>query len=430
MLNRVVMLTPDIMIDRRIILEADSLIKEGKEVILIAGNDGTYPEYEFIGEIKVYRPLYQGADSRLMWMYKINNKFIHLIMKIKNKFIHILSVLMNKSISLLSKVLNKIPAILSKFLALITLKSGYEKFIEDKAAFFNADVIHVHDLPMLVSGVGAAKSNDSKLIYDSHELYTEEEMPAQYRILLKIKEKLFIGKPNSVITVNPYLKKELENSYDVSDIVVVENATIRPKGFDATKDHDLFRKEYHLPKESVLLLFQGWFASHRNIDTLIKGLQYLDDNVYLLLMGYGEYIEELLQLAKELNVEKRVIYVEAKSQEELLYYTASADIGLMPYLKTKNLNNLYSSPNKLYEFIASGLPILANDLPFYHDMIEKYDIGLVRNLEDPKTFADGVKEMIDGDILKYKNNCIKAYEKVNWDMEALKLIDIYRELEK
>lgn len=65
------MLTPDIQIDRRIILEAKSLMAQGKDIIIIAGNDGSMCEYETMDGIKIRRPLYSGVDGRLLWIYRI-----------------------------------------------------------------------------------------------------------------------------------------------------------------------------------------------------------------------------------------------------------------------------------------------------------------------------------------------------------------------
>lgn len=331
---------------------------------------------------------------------------------------------------LLGWFFSKCMSVAARFLGVITLKSGYDIFIADIACYYRPDVVHAHDLPVLPAGALCARKRGVPLIYDSHELYTEEELPAMDRALLKIKERFYIGKAEAVITVNPYIKKELEMRYSLQGVSVIENATNRHSGFDPTAKYDLFREEYLLPEESRLILYQGWFASHRNLATLVKGMPLLDNIYYLLLMGYGDYQQELIGLAKSLGVEKRVILVPAKTQDELLFYTASADVGVMPYLKSKNLNNLYSSPNKLYEFIASGLPVLANDLPYYRDINEKYHIGIVRDLESVETYVEAVREIFSMDLNQLKQNSLKAYEELNWDNEAVKLSNIYAVLEK
>lgn len=406
-IKRIVMLTPDVQIDRRIILEAHSLIKEGKEVILIAGNDGKMPEYEIYEGIKTRRPLYHGIDTRAAFFYNLCNSVLHMMARISN-------ILINK---------------LTGFLEYVTKKSGYDLFLAKIANYYRPDAIHAHDLPMLPAASICSKVKKIPLIYDSHELYIEEELPPSAKKMLTIKERFYI-KDAAVITVNPYLKKEFETRYGKKEVLIVENATKRTHDFSIGEKHDLFRKEYSLPESSRLLLYQGWFSPHRNLATMIKGMRHLDDTHYLIFMGYGDYREDLLELADELHVIRNVIFVPAKSQKELLFYTASADVGIMPYLKSKNLNNLYSSPNKLYEFIAAGLPVIANDLPYYNDIIRKYGNGIVRNLEEPKSFADAVKEIFDMDLSELKQNARVAYEELNWDRESEKLKVLYCGLEK
>ncbi|MFN3622297.1 MAG: glycosyltransferase, partial [Nitrososphaerales archaeon] len=193
--------------------------------------------------------------------------------------------------------------------------------------------------------------------------------------------------------------------------------------------YDLFRKEYRLPPSTLLLLYQGWFAPIRNLATLIKGLAYLDERYHLIMMGYGSYANELEKLAQVCKVADRVIFVPAKSQGELLYYTASADIGVIPYTKDANLNNFYSSPNKLYEYIAAGLPVLANRLPYCEEFIKRFHNGLVADLNTPEAFARAVQKICAQDIEKLRRQSLEAYYALNWDREAAKLRALYQDLE-
>ena len=428
-IKRVVMVTPDIQIDRRIILEAKSLIEEGKEVILIAGGNGKMPEHEVLDGIKIKRTIYNGADPRLVWMYKINFMTMNLIAKASNKAINLIAKASNKAISSAARLILKSINLVSKVFGLITFKNGYEKFLANIVIYYHPDVVHVHDLPVLVAGVESVRKNNALLIYDSHELYTEEELPLIPKFWLKIKEHFFIKKANAVITVNPYLKSELETRYSVDNVSIIENATRRNNNFKIEKGYNLFRNELHLPEDSKIILYQGWFAPHRNLVTLVDGMKLLESCYYLILMGYGDYKEDLVRLINDIGMNERVIFVPAKTQEELLNYTASADIGVMPYLRTKNLNNLYSSPNKLYEFIAAGMPILANNLPYYKDIIEKYRNGIVRDMESPRSFANAVEEIFSMDLNTLRTNSLKAYKDLNWDNEGEKIKALYRGLE-
>ncbi len=407
--KRVVMATPDIMIDRRIILEALSLIKEGKEVILIAGNDGKMEEHEIFEGIKIHRPLFNGVDPRLSLLYRV----------------------VAFGISIFSAVLSRILRMLGTSLDFITLRSGYDLFLSKHISYYRPDVVHIHDLPFLAAGVISSSKGKVPLVYDSHEFYTEQNLPFLATLMLKRKERSFIKKTDTVITVNSYMQREFEKKYSINNVIVIENATKRKFELTPEKKYNLFRKDLVLPPESKLILFQGWFCEERNLATLVNGMTLLDNDYYLLFMGYGDYINELLDMAKDLGIKGRIISVPAKTQAELLYYTSSADIGVIPYTTSnmKNLNHLYSSPNKLYEFIAAGLPVLASDLPFYRDVLGKYNNGIIRDFETPEGFAKGVKDIFAMDLDELRRNALAAYEDLNWDNEAEKLKEIYEDIE-
>lgn len=502
-IKRIVMPTLDLNIDRRIVLEAKSLEKTGKSVFIVAANDRSLPEFDQEEGIEVRRPIYNGADKRLYFMFlfyipvaillcfyyvlyflrpfldwnvirtfkrtgnnigKIYRWFGRLATRIlvksrrsarkhweehmqTDKFygtylfvvrLHYFSILLlKKSSAYILWAFSKFYRMLfihtsevcSQILKAITLKSGFEIFMAGVIDEYGPDAVHAHDLPVLVPAAICAKRRKIPLIYDSHEIYTEQEFPLYTKIYLKMKERFFIRRACSIITVNPYLKEFLAKDYKRNDVVVVENATLRRNGYDPCVKHDLFREIYGIQPEKKIILFQGGFAHNRNLLTLIRGMELLTDDYLLLFMGYGEYRNVMMDLVRDLHLEKKVIFVPPQNQDVLLEYTASADIGVMPYLKSRSINDMYSSPNKLYEYIAAGIPILANNLPFYRDMVERHSLGIVRDIENHENFAEAVREMFSLDIHTFRQNTINTYEKANWENEAKKIVDIYSRME-
>jgi len=483
------MVTPDIApIDRRIILEAQTLQEAGKEVILIASNDGQHPEYEVFDGIKLYRPKFDGVEERfgfilllnsvlmmyIAWISKMLNQganatsswtghcfnvlssltskvlhgitgsYSHLTQRLAAGILFLIRILAwtahylilftarwgNQVISLILRMANLNSQFVLRCLQIFSGESAYDHFLANRISFFRPDVVHAHDLPVLKGAVLAARRCKAYCIYDSHELYTEEDFANHVRWWLSYKERSCLKHVDWVLTVNHFIADELQKRYGFQKIKVVENCSKRPPGFDPEKQHyDLFRKEYQLPSYARILLYQGWFAANRNLATLVEGMACLDHQYYLVMMGYGSYVRELERLAQNCRVSDRVIFVPAKSQAELLYYTASADVGVMPYSKQANLNNFYSSPNKLYEFIAAGLPILANRLPYYEEIIGRFRNGLVADIDTPEAFACAVQEIFTQDLEELRRHSLAAYRELNWDREATKILMIYKDLE-
>ena len=146
-------------------------------------------------------------------------------------------------------------------------------------------------------------------------------------------------------------------------------------------------------------------------------------------MGYG-MLDELQILAKQHGVAKRIHFMDAVSQEELLFWTASADVGIIPY-QAVDLNNYYCSPNKLFEFMQAQLPILANDLPFLRQMIVEQNIGEIAEFNSPENYASAISAIFDNFAEKkqiYKTHLIEAAKRYHWDIQGEKILKIYKDL--
>jgi hypothetical protein len=201
------------MIDRRILIEAETLIDDGYEVYLLAGWDGKSEElFEIEGRVKVERIKYEGIDQRLTSVYKVQNYLIGLLnlisiktditankicLKLNNiyalvsqlisKLIYIIFfkplllfvtlVLKIKSllITSIAKTINLFVKIIVKVASFLTELNGYEHLFLKRGLFYRPDIIHIHDLPMLKAGVKLKKVLNIPLVYDMHEFYSEQD---------------------------------------------------------------------------------------------------------------------------------------------------------------------------------------------------------------------------------------------------------------
>jgi len=117
-------------------------------------------------------------------------------------------------------------------------------------------------------------------------------------------------------------------------------------------------------------------------------------------------------------------------QNEVIMKAAEADVGIIPYLPT-NWNNYLCSPNKLFEYIQAGIPVVASDLPFLRKVILGEDIGFTFNPYDPKDIASIINKVTrPQELTRLKQNVRKAAEKWCWEKEEPKLLQIYDRLEE
>jgi glycosyltransferase involved in cell wall biosynthesis len=292
-----------------------------------------------------------------------------------------------------------------------------------------ADIYHAHDLNTLPVAYWAVRRYGGKLLYDSHELYTEtSNLSRTERAVSRLFESFLIRRCSAVITVNSSIAEELAARYGISRPAVVMNCPIQP---NYVSENDILRAKLGLQKEDLLVLYQGGFSPHRGLENLIAAIAMLPQ-ARLVMMGWGRLEEDLRALADAMGLlGKRIFFLPPVPQDELLLWTASADVGVIPY-RNVGLNNYYSLPNKLFEYIAAGIPVVASDFPELRRVIEEFKVGCTFNPDDPKDIARAINWILEDEqrLVELKANARKAAAVLNWDNEEKKLLAIYKRLTK
>jgi len=130
------------------------------------------------------------------------------------------------------------------------------------------------------------------------------------------------------------------------------------------------------------------------------------------------------------QVADMVQFVPSKSQDELLSYSASADLGLVPYDYDLDINTRLTSPNKLYEFITAGLPMLSNLLPYVKMVLEQEGFGKAVDMKEPAQLARALDDMTDEEIARYRAQMLASRWKYLWNEEKKKFLEVYRDIDR
>jgi glycosyltransferase involved in cell wall biosynthesis len=166
----------------------------------------------------------------------------------------------------------------------------------------------------------------------------------------------------------------------------------------------------------------------RGLENLVRAAPMLADEAAVVFMGFGEYQATLERLAAA-GPGGRVYFLPAVDHADLLPYCASADVGVIPY-QAVDLNNYFSSPNKLFDFIQAGVPIVASDLPFLRKVITETDGGIVARLDSPAAYAAAINAVLtrpDGGAA-LRANLRRAAPAYTWESQSRKLIAAYAAL--
>lgn len=305
----------------------------------------------------------------------------------------------------------------------------FEKFVVEKAAGFDADVVHGHDLPMLRPALELKSRRGAAVVYDAHELYAAQEAlsPAQRRRCF-VEEHESIGRADAVITVNDLIARRLAELHGVAEPVVIRNS-VDPPPRELVRARGGPLRQAFGPRDRIVL-FQGWISAERNLDTLVRAMARLEDDVRLAIIGYGDHEPVLRRLVAEHGLHERVRFFGRVPQEELAAHTVGADLGVIPYLPIDE-NHRLCSPNKLFEFVVCGVPVLAHDLPFLRLVAERHGVVHCGDLSSPERAAAAIRTALEPRRLAtMRERCLQEAPRFSWREDARVLLDVYDRLDR
>jgi glycosyltransferase involved in cell wall biosynthesis len=386
-------------IDRRVLQQAKSLQGAGYAVELIAGFDHLVESHFVFEGIQVHRFAYQNIGKKLLGIKGRISEESLILKIIKTAY---------------RKVMPYLPW------------SSYDAFILKTAEQFQFDAVHVHDLMILKHAARLSRDRKCPLIYDTHEIFHEQSaLDVRIRRRLKKEERRYISAVDLFITVNSAIADYFESMYSRRPLVLLNCAEKKNEGFYEGSRAAL-RAEARIASDAQVVLFHGWISAERNLETLVRSVANLPENVYLVVIGYGPYQAELTEVVASLSWRNRIVLLGRMSTERVLWLAGGADVGVMPYLPV-DLNQKLCTPNKLYELMAAGVPMVAHDLPVLQTIAEQYGIIAIGDLSTPSGMAVTIASLLsDPQRLKtMKANCRKASSIFNWEVEEQKLLKEY-----
>lgn len=293
--------------------------------------------------------------------------------------------------------------------------------------FHKVDVLVANDLDTLWPNYLISKIKGKTLVYDSHELFCEvpelQNNPKKKQIWKKIEQRIF-PHLKYVFTVNESIAKLYSDEYGV-DVKVVRNI---PSIGNQNSFEKKTKAELSLPIDKKIIVLQGAGINiDRGAEEAIEAMQYVEDSI-LLIIGCGDVIEVLKKMTKDLNLTGKVKFIGKVPFEQLQQYTHHADLGLT-LDKNTNINYRLSLPNKLFDYIHSGVPVLASNLVEIKKIIDQYQIGDCIIRHQPEHIAEKINEIFrdEARLQVWKKNTKIASEKLNWEIEELVLIEVYKQ---
>lgn len=313
------------------------------------------------------------------------------------------------------------------FQQLIAMKKMGERVIKLKPY-----AIHCHDLNTLLSGVMAKKRLKVPLVYDSHEDCPGMFEPISIVIskLASILEKILLKYVDCVITVSGELVKKFKK-HKQTNVVAIYNSRSLKELFKKEETKEL-KKELKISGDNFIVGYIGALSEKRGIDNLIKSIKYVDNkDVKVLIVGGPENeVKNLRALAEKDGVMDKVILTGHIPYFKVIPYFSLLNIGAVLFQPLPN--HLIAAPNKLFEYMGVGLPLIVSGFPeMKHIVVDESDCGIAVDPTNPEKIADAITYLLEHpeDAKKMGENGRKAVEeKYSWEKMEGRLFKVYEGL--
>ena len=308
---------------------------------------------------------------------------------------------------------------------------------EARGLAIQADVVHAMGFLALPVAAGIAARAGGRLVYDARDLYVESNniarLPRPLRSLFAWREGTWARRAARVITVNEACADYLERRYRTRRPAVVMNGQVP---WDPPEPRpDRLRERLAIGPERRIALYHGGLMPDRGVDRLIDalakpGLEMTD----LVILGAGAMEASLRVQAAASPARDRIHFLSPVRPAELLDHVASADVGVMPNQPT-TLNERLSTPNKLFECLAAGTPVVSSDFAERRRIVEGRPDGPLGRLCDP-TSADSIAAAIleivslaPEDAAAIRERCRRAArDPYGWPVQMTRALGVYAEV--
>jgi glycosyltransferase involved in cell wall biosynthesis len=280
-----------------------------------------------------------------------------------------------------------------------------------------------NDLDTLLPNYLISRLRRLPLVYDSHEYFTgvpELNGRPFVKWVWSSIEKYIFPKLKHVITVSDSIADLYREQYGVMPIVI-RNVSPSAQSVIPYKKSELDIRESNF----LLVLQGGGINIDKGAEELIDALR-LTENVSLIIAGSGDVIPELKVRVLKYGLSERIKFFSPRPWNELMRLTKSADAGVCLEKET-NINYRLSLPNKLFDYISAGIPVITGNLPEISKIVGSNDCGIIIPGINRQEISRAIIKLRDNPELlnSYKKNSVKASGSLNWENEKPKVALLY-----
>lgn len=280
--------------------------------------------------------------------------------------------------------------------------------------FSKKDILLSNDVDTLLANYFVSKIQGVKLVFDSHELFSEVpelvDKPSVKKFWQRI-ENWIIPKLKHNYTVCKSIAKYYNYNYN-SDFKIIKNLPLEK---EIKVSSFPFKTDY-----KKVVLYQGSVNIGRGIELMIETIKHLPNYIFVI-AGSGDILEDLQKKVTDLQLENQVKFLGRLQPNELQKITPLADIGIS-LEEDLGLNYRFALPNKIFDYIQAEVPVLVSDLPEMKQIVLAYKAGEIVVNRNPKELAKQIEKMLEKD---FSNPLKEAKLELIWEQQEKELINIF-----
>ena len=291
-----------------------------------------------------------------------------------------------------------------------------------EAVRLRPNCVNCHSLIVLPLGVALKLRTGCRLIYDTHELETETSVSIGMRKwIAKLSERTLIGMADWIFVVGDEIATWYRSAYPGRNVSVIRNVPAAPRG-DVHRSHAI-RSCFGINEHEMLFLYQGLIDKGRGIELLCRIFSRLPMDKHIVFLGYGDLLEVVEDAARR---NPNIHYHPAVKPDEVPLYTGEADVGLS-LIENVSLSYYHSLPNKIFEYINCGVPVIVSDFPEMGSIVDTHRIGWKSEL-----IEDHIQQLIEGitpeQVAEIRPAVLACRGFFSWEKEEPLLLTVYRDL--
>jgi glycosyltransferase involved in cell wall biosynthesis len=297
------------------------------------------------------------------------------------------------------------------------------------------DLLHAHDSNALPAVAMAARRSRVPFVYDAHDLWLGRPRRERGRLAFALNqawytviERLLVPRAAATLTVSPPIARHLERRYGLPAVTLVPNY---PEEEPVPRVRDLrsLPEGERIAPNRPIILYLGGLMAGRGLEGLIDAVA-LTERPQLVFLGSGQLEGLLRARAAERGIPGRVHFLPPVPPGEVVAVAGSADVGVSPIVPSC-LNYRWSLPNKLFQYMAAGIPVVASDFPQVREIVEGERAGVVVDTASPPALAAAIEAILSdgGEAAAMGRRGRRAVaERLNWSVSARRLLSVYEAL--